>query len=402
MVSILEFISYWSIIIIPFSVAISIGLSNTFLGFLAFVFFVKKIIKRERPFTNNVLLVPFLLFLAVAFISFKNSVSYSGSFQGIIKLLKSGLIFLICAEEIRGVEHIKKIILAIVAGIVLVSVDALWQLRFGWDFVRGEAVQSCLINLARPTGPFPNPNVMGIYLVAIAPIVIGLFLYYYKGREKISWGIVSLLAAAGIYITLSRGSGLGLFFSVLFLAIVRKHKTLIAILVAIFLIYPVVMPKNIRSWAASSNYNPLVFLFNQDRLSMYMNATNMISHHPFIGVGVNTYAKNYAKYKTLEAEKYAHTQDTAYAQSNYFQMAGEMGLVGLSIFIWFLWLLFRELIRYYRSSKDDYLKVVSISLVACFIAFLINSLTESSLYYSRVAVMFWYLVGISLAIAHEK
>jgi len=398
MVSILEFISYWSIVIIPFSVAISIGLSNTFLGFLAFAFFAKKIIKRERIFTDNVLLLPFLLFLVIAFISFRNSVSYSTSFQGIIKLLKSGLIFLICAEEIRGVEHIKRIVLGIVAGIILVSVDGLWQLRLGWDFVRGEAIQSCLINLVRPTGPFPNPNVMGIYLGLLAPIAIGLFLYYYKGRERVSWGIVSLLAAAGIYITLSRGSGLGLFFSVLFLAIVRRHKILITILAAIFLIYPVVMPKNIKSWAANSNYNPLVFLFNEDRLSMYMNAANMVSHHPVIGVGVNTYAKNYAKYKTAEAEKYAHTQDTAYAQSNYFQMAGEMGLVGLGIFVWFLWLLFRELIRYYRSSKDDYLKIISISLIACFIAFLVNGLTESSLYYSRVAVMFWYLVGLSLAL----
>jgi hypothetical protein len=39
-----------------------------------------------------------------------------------------------------------------------------------------------------------------------------------------------------------------------------------------------------------------------------------------------------------------------------------------------------------------------LSLVACFIAFLINGLTESSLYYSRVAAMFWFFVGISMAL----
>jgi O-antigen ligase len=312
---------------------------------------------------------------------------------------------MICAEEIRGLEHIKKIVMSMACGVLITSIDGLWQLKFGWDFVRGERVQSSLIELARPTGPFPNPNVMGIYLGLIAPLIIGLTLYYYKGKKLIYWSIVSILAAVGIYITFSRGSGLGLFFSVLFLAVMRKHKVILAMLVAALLIFPFAMPENIKNWAKMANYNPLVFLLNQDRISMYMNATNMISQHPLIGVGVNTYAKNYGKYKTKEAEAYAHTLDSAYAQNNFFQMAGEMGLIGLGLFFWLLWLLFRELLRYYKDSQDEYLKIVSLSLVACFIAFLINGLTESSLYYSRVAAMFWFFVGISLSLrksAHAR
>jgi O-antigen ligase len=398
MVSVLEFILYWAIVILPFAVAISNGMSNTFLGFIAFAYFLKKIIKRERPFVNTPLTLPFLLFLAMAFISMKNTVSLGESWHGITKLLKYGLIFMICAEEIRGLEHIKKIVMSMACGVLITTIDGLWQLKFGWDFVRGERVQSSLIELARPTGPFPNPNVMGIYLGLIAPLIIGLTLYYYKGKKLIYWSFVSILAAVGIYITFSRGSGLGLFFSVLFLAVMRKHKVILAMLVAALLIFPFVMPENIKNWARMANYNPLVFLLNQDRISMYMNATNMISQHPVIGVGVNTYAKNYGKYKTKEAEAYAHTLDSAYAQNNFFQMAGEMGLIGLGLFFWLLWLLFRELLRYYKDSQDEYLKIVSLSLVACFIAFLVNGLTESSLYYSRVAAMFWFFVGISLSL----
>ena len=405
MVNLLEFILYWAIVLLPFTVAISNGMSNTFLGFIAFAYFVKKIIKREKPFINTPLTLPFLLFLAMAFISMWNTVSLGESWHGITKLLKYGLIFMICAEEIRGLEHIKKIIMSMACGVLITSIDGLWQLKFGWDFVRGERVQSSLIELARPTGPFPNPNVMGIYLGLIAPLIIGLTLYYYKGKKLIYWSIVSILAAVGICITFSRGSGLGLFFSVLFLAVMRKHKVILAMLVAALLIFPFVMPENIKNWAKMANYNPLVFLLNQDRISMYMNATNMISQHPVIGVGVNTYAKNYGNYKTKEAEAYAHTLDSAYAQNNFFQMAGEMGLIGLGLFFWLLWLLFRELLRYYKDSQDEYLKIVSLSLAACFIAFLINGLTESSLYYSRVAAMFWFFVGISLSLrksAHAR
>ncbi len=398
MLVVMESILYWSIILLPFSVAISTGLSNTVLGFIAFSYFAKKIIKRERPLANTPLTLPFLLFLAVAFISMRNTVSIKESFHGIEKLLKSGLIFLICAEEIRDIRHLKKIIISLAAGVLLTSIDGFVQLKTGWDFVRGQQVQNCLIELARPTGPFPNPNVMGIYLGLIAPLFIGLTMYYYKGKELVSGSIISILAAAGIYITLSRGSGLGLFFSVLFLALMRRHKLLLGVLLATLLIFPLVMPKNIKNWAKMANYNPLVFLLNQDRISMYMNSTNMISQHPFIGVGVNTFCKNYGKYKTKEAEAYMHTGDSDYAQSNYFQMGGEMGLIGLGLFFWFLWILFRELLVFYKSLPDEYLKIISLSLVGCFIAFLINGLTESSLYYSRVAVMFWFFVGIALSL----
>jgi putative inorganic carbon (hco3(-)) transporter len=400
MLKIFERATYWLIVLIPFSVAISTGFSNTVLGFLAFAYCGKKFMLRKPPYWKSPLSWTYFLFVIVALLSIINSnaLLYPANRQGIMKLLKYGLIFLICAEEIRSVEHIKKIVMGLVFAGLLVSVDAFWQLRVGWDFVHREALQSCLINLSRPTGPFPNPNVMGIFLGLIAPLALGLGLAYYSGKEKISWIIVFLFTAMGIYLTLSRGSGLGLFISTLLLAVILRKKALAVFLVVILLAYPLVMPKNIKIWAQKRNYNPLVFLFNEDRLSMYMNSMNMISHHPFIGVGVNTYSQNYGKYKTKKAEDYCVTPESSYAQSNFFQMAGEVGLVGLAVFFLFLVILFRELTHAYKRSDDRYIKALSVSLIACFIAFLINGLTESSLFYSRVAIMFWYFVGISLSL----
>nr|HPL82911.1 hypothetical protein [Candidatus Omnitrophota bacterium] len=158
-----EFILYWSIVLFPFSVAIATGAANTFFGFLVFSYFLKKAVKRESPFVNTPLTLPFLFFLAAAFVSIFNTVSLSESWHGITKILKSGLIFLIYAEAIADIRHLKRIVLAMACGILITSIDGLWQLQYGWDFVRGKTVQSSPIELARPTGPFSNPNVMGIY-----------------------------------------------------------------------------------------------------------------------------------------------------------------------------------------------------------------------------------------------
>jgi len=83
-------------------------------------------------------------------------------------------------------------------------------------------------------------------------------------------------------------------------------------------------------------------------------------------------------------------------------MGGEIGLLGLSSFLWFLFLIFKFSRRIYLRVKDNFLKVSSLSLNACVIAFLINGLTETSLYNAKVAVMFWFLAGLTLSIGKIK
>ncbi len=184
----------------------------------------------------------------------------------------------------------------------------------------------------------------------------------------------------------------------LFLSIAKKKKLFISFLAGILIIFPFVMPKNIKQWAKEVNYNPIVFMCNQDRISIYNNTINMIKHHPFIGVGLNTFTKNYGKYKTEQAEKYAHTADTIYAHNIYLQMAGETGLLGLVAFLLFLFQVFRQAFNKLRKLNDKYLKIIGLSLIACIIAFLVNGLTETSLYYPRVVMVFWYLIGVSLSL----
>lgn len=393
----LDFAIYWSIIIMPFSVAIAPGLANTFIGFFCAFFLIKKLITRKRFSTDRLTLLFFWIFFAASVLSIFNSVSYSTSFQGIIKLLKYILIFLVCSEEIKDKEQITRIMISICAGVSLVSIDALWQMVFGYDFIHHINIQSA-IGLPRPTAAFPNCNILGIYLAALTPFIFGLTFFYYKGRSKLLMLFVSMLGLVGVYLSLSRGAGLGIYLAILFLSIAMKKKLLTSILIGILIIFPFVMPKNIKQWAKEVNYNPLVLLCNQDRISIYSNTLNMIKHHPIIGVGLNTFSKNYGKYKTVEAEKYAHTPDTIYAHDIYLQMAGETGLLGLLAFLCFLFAVFRQALKTFNKLNDKYLKIVSISLIGCLIAFLVNGLTETSLYYPRVVMVFWYFIGVSLAL----
>jgi O-antigen ligase len=390
-----EFILYWSIVMLPFSIAIAPGATYTFMGLMAFSFICKKLIKWEKPFVRTPVDLQLLLLVVVSILSFKNTVDYNASFQGITKLLQVFFLLLIGAEAVKDKSHLRLIIFSAACGACLASYDGYWQVNFGKDFIRGH-LPIINIGITRATAAFPNANVLGVYLSAIAPLIIGLALFYYRGLKKVLMLLVAGLAAFGIVLTFSRGTALALYLSVLLICLVRKNKTLSALLIILLVIFPFIMPKSIKSWAKEVNYNPVRFMLN-DRISVYKNTVNMIKHHPVVGVGTNTFSKNYLTYKLPEPE-WARTTDSMYAHNHYLQMAGEIGLVGLAIFLWLLYRLFSENFRIYRRLKDDYLKVVSISLIACFFAFLVNGLTETSLYYSRVSMIFWYLIGVSFSL----
>lgn len=392
----LDQVVYWTIVLIPFSIAIAPAITYTLMGFLALSFILNKIIKREKFFSNSPISLPFIFLVVVSVVSFKNSVDYRASFRGITKLIESALIFLICANQIKSRRHINHIVLSIIFGAVLVSVDAIWQVSFGWDFIRGKA-PILNIGLKRATAAFPDANVLGVYLSAVAPLIIGLALFYFKGKKRLLMFLASGLAVAGITLTFARGTALALYLSILLISICRKSKIITIILLAILLVSPLLMPQSIKDWAKSVNYNPLFFMFNADRISIYKNTVNMVKHHPIVGVGVNTYSKNYLKYKLAEPED-ARTGDSMYAHNHFLQMAGEIGLAGLFVFFWLLFRLFRKNISIYRNLKDEYYKVLSLSILACLFAFLVNGLTETSLYYPRVAMIFWYLIGFSFAL----
>ncbi|MCX5706025.1 MAG: O-antigen ligase family protein [Candidatus Omnitrophica bacterium] len=403
LLSIFDSMVYWLIVLLPFSVAIAPGFANTVIGFMIFGFVVKKVILRQRLIYLNQANLAFLFIFLAAILSFKNTVSIDTSFTGILKLLKAFFIFVVCTEEIRDKEHIKKIVFSIIFAASLLSFDAIWQLLLGKDFIHGNpSRRESSTLLLRATGSFPGPNALGIFLSCIVPLIVGLTLFYFRNKRRIIMLFVSLLVIAGLYLTYSRGALIGFFIAFLFLAIMKRNKVIIGALIASVIIFPFVAPKNMKGWLAVAKTNPLIFFLNDDRITAYKNTFNMIVHYPFVGVGVNTYSKVYAKYKLAEAEKMGPTPDSFYAHNNFLQMTGETGLLGLAAFLWFLFVLFKKNFSVFKGIKDEYLKIVSLSLIGCLIAFLINGLTETSLYNARVAMIFWFLTGFSLAISRIR
>lgn len=394
----LNAVNYWSVVIVPFAAIIGLGLANAFAIVMAVSFFMMRLIDKEKISVMTPVMLAYSILVLSVLLSMKNTVHPDASVKGLIRWgIEYPFFFLVIANSVKDAKHIKFIIISIAVSISIVSIDALWQLVTGKDLIWGKALFDCPIALPRVSASFNGPNLLGIYLSMLTPVIGGVALFYQKGRFRVLTLCAFILGILATALTLSRGSGLGVWFALLLLAIIRKSKILSIVLILILLISPFIMPRDIKNWAQEMKYNPAVFLFNKDRLSMYRNAINMIKNHPVIGVGTNTFSRNYSRYRLPESED-EKTADTTYAHNIYLHTAGEIGLLGLAAFILFIFSLFKQGINYYLKSEDAYLRIVSISFLAGLAAFLVNGVTETSLYYPTVVIIFWFLVGLSLSL----
>ncbi len=395
----LDRIIYWLIVALPFSVAISPGLSNSFIGIMIFCYMAKKILQRGKIIPRTVVNMPVLFFFIISSLSITHSINLKDSLVGgMLRLLLLSSLMFIIAAELKDERQLRRVAYSIAASLILVTFDGLWQIRAGRDFIAGrEPVLN--LGLSRATASFKDSNLLGIYLSAFTPLLLGLALYGESGRKKVFFYLSAAIALAGILLTYSRPSFLAMYIALIFFAIARRHKALIVFLIILTLLFPFLVPQSVKNWAKDVEYNPLRMMCNDDRIAVYRNSLRMIKAHPLIGLGTNNYMKSYKYYKEYPEYRNIVTLEYMRAHNMYLEMAAELGLTGLGIFLWMLFRLFAAARAAYKRPEGNYLKIIALSLSACLIAFLINGLTESSFYYSRVVPVFWYISGLILGLS---
>jgi len=387
----------FSILGIAFFLILSSGITNSLIGIGIAVWLLHMISKKDFRLKSTKLNVWLLLFFAISCISILNSIEPQTSVTGVIKLLKYLGIYFLIVENVNDIQFHKKVIIALAAGALVSCLDGIVQYAIGRDVLHAYPL---IINvgLKRMTGPLRHCNDFGVYLVTVVGVIWSLALYEFKKREKVLWVLAGLLVTLCIGLTFSRGAALGFCGGMLVMGIIKKDKLILAILVLSILAMPFLIPSGVKEWSkATSSW--LESFCNADRIAFYRSSIRMIKDHPIIGVGLNTFMKAYPKYKVRDVD--VITADACYAHNNYLQMAGETGLVGLAVFLLAIAMFFMEARGVYRQGAS-YARHAALGLVCGIVAFLLNGLTESSFYFSKIVVVFWVIMGMAVSLKFIK
>ena len=115
----------------------------------------------------------------------------------------------------------------------------------------------------------------------------------------------------------------------------------------------------------------------------------MIKDYPVLGVGLNAYSiagKEYKKEYQIDWGGYPH--------NCYLQMAAEIGIMGVMIFIFLIYKVFREAECFYRQSQDPFVKAVLWGGLAGMTAYLVHSIFDTTMYSAALGILLWLLIGI--------
>jgi len=393
----LEKIIFYLLCGVAFFMPLGAAPVNFFIAFSIFLWWVK-IFSKKNPLSlfqcrEKVLLLLFLLFSLCLIISSIASPYKLLSLKGLFKYLKYFTLIIVVVDILNSFKKWRKVLSFLFLALGIVSLDALYQYLTGHDFFIREKLPVWLGDIKRVTATYHHPNDLGLFLVAVIPLFfINSFYFVDNIKNKIFKIFFLTVSVLALILTFSRGAALGLIISVVIISFCLKEFLVLLFMLVAIVLSPLILPWGVLRWIRTAD-SLLVFMFNKDRLLIFKTALNMIEQHPFFGIGLNTFYRNYSLYK-LPSDPLVSSS----AHNAFLHLGAEIGLIGFFIFSLLIIYILLRLWKVYKANNDKNISLYSLGLFSSLLGFLTNCISESGLQYSRTATFFWFIIALALAL----
>lgn len=378
-----------------FFIPISTVITGILGGFIFLCLFLRGIILKPskdvfKTFFSSRINLSLLFFLIVAGLSMTSSgLFWKKSVEAWFGKWVYGILLFYCLQVfIKTKTQIRNTLLVFLASAFLISIDGLYQKIVGIDFIRGFTLyQSDFFVGIRAS--FNHYNFFSSYMVAMFFVVLGFFIYMRRVWVKWLLFLLMVLIAVNIFFAYSRGAwvsfvcaGLVLFF------FYSDRKVKIFSLILLISFTAVI-------FTAPSLHARFARIFGErgdsGRMEIWQAGAGMVKESPFLGKGVGTF-KNYVDARTTAGRRHAH--------NCYLEIAAEMGLFGLVLFLWFLG---EIMIGSLRKLKEKNAEGLFCGVFLGFFAMCVHAFFDSQFYGMNLAALFWILLGyLAVSLIHTQ
>jgi putative inorganic carbon (hco3(-)) transporter len=356
-------------------------------------------------FPRTVLNKPLVFFIMANVLSTIFTVNAGLSARGLWgKELKFIAVYFMVVEVIISYKRLEKLLAIALMSAVIIAADAGAQYFYGIDFLRAY-VSSQL------RASFPSTNDFAGWLIIMIFLFLGVIFAknIFNKKIRIYAGVVTLAMLICLLVTFSRGGWIGfLCGGLIFLAAVLKHcrlrsKVILSSAAIGLLAFTLILPQSVKNKVeAVGNIDfktgqtligrlksmvDIHYASNAHRLKLWKQAAQVIRDFPLTGCGLNTYSYFVKKYPSFVG-------GSMYPHNSFLQMTAETGFVGLLVFLALLISFFIAGFTHI-SKKNSYLVI---GLVSGMSAFLVQSFFDTNLYALQLVVLFWYMLGLTVAV----
>ena len=336
----------------------------------AAVFFVSELMFAGRLTALYLEVKIVLAFTVIALISVAFAISPSLAWDTFQEFVKAALMFIILVNVITTDRRLNLMFLLTIGVSCMLSFAAIRDYALG--ALVGERVMGIVGNL------FDNPNALSLHLVTILPIVFGLSLGARNAFKKTVMVVCALLMIGGIFVSFSRGGFLGFGASMAFLAwkLRSKNRALVIILLVCSTILLVILIPTGQGMRILSIFNPSLDPTGSasQRQALLWRSIIVALRHPLLGIGIGNFP--------IMGVQALSTHNS------YTQVASEMGMAALALYVAFIVTPFKGLISVERSAADKMGDLryyyLAIGIQASLVAYIVSS------FFAHVAYQ-WYV-----------
>lgn len=380
---------YFLLVLLAFSIPFSKSAIEV-IASLAILSWIIKIIA-ERRFHRNAIFLPLSAFLIANFLSIFSSQNLFHSLDSFVgKILEYSLICYIASDTINSRRRSQVLINALILSALVISFDAFWQYKTGFDIFRHRPV----LENGRIEAIFVTANDLGAYFINILPLA-GAFLVFSLTKIKLkfisivknillSTLFISMITA--FYLTNSKGAFLGFAIAVLLMVLLSRRRKLIIFTIGAIAIMSVILIGKISSNTIQSSQ---VY----DRAKIWQGTILMIKDKPVLGHGVGSFMGTYGhKYYAGRRTE----QKFTYAHNCILQITAETGLLGFFTFLWLFIAIFYKLTHSLNCMPDKFSYFYALGFIGAITAGLVHSLLDTNLYSLQQASLFWLITGVAI------
>ena len=362
------------------------GLNATLTEFLAFcggaAFLMRTAIDGQMRVRWSWWRWPLLIFVGAMILSISGATDVKLSIKEILKLGEMLLTYLLVLKYVDTPARLRRLIWLVVLAALSQALMGLGQTaaHFGpASFARG--------GVLRGSGTFDQPNPFAGYLNLTLPILIAAVMMGVPLVGGLT-GVSTLLLAAALLLSVSRGALLALIAAVVVMVTVyaRRARPLVgAGAIAVFAvaagtivgILPASLTQSVTADFGLTNIdvaNPTAFDWPvAERLAHMLAGLQMFFAHPWLGVGIGNYPAAYATLYQQHLIAPVWANPLGHAHNYYINIAAEAGVVGLAAFLIVLISAFVIAVKLYRRAADPLARALALGTLGVFVTVAVHS-----------------------------
>ena len=351
------------------------------MGFFALVILtsfswaLKKAISLEWEIYWDSLYIWIGAFLTVVLLSVFVAMDQIESLSILLLYFKLGLYYFLITQILDSKQKIKDALVMIIFATMFSVIVGLIGIFIPLP-VLGSSLQTW-----RFRGLTSDPNILGLHLLIIIPLLFLLFFEKKKLIDKTWVGFLFLFSVLGLVATFSRSStiGLAVILSYLFYRY-RRNKIIIILVGLLFFVAIYFVPADFWQRILS------VGNIQQDpslrwRAELYKGAWHLFIQHPLLGIGAGNFV----------LQSHIFTAQHLAVHNTLLEVAVETGIVGLSLFLIIIGVALIRLkhaMHFFRWQGDSILSLYSLGLMVAFLGIFVVSFFYSIEEYFVLWTMF--------------